>query len=387
MKKFLVSLICLSILGVSFPFSVTNFESSKVKGMAGAYTAIAFDENAPQTNPAGLAFVNPGLIGHFNIDSTYEANDGTAKAYKAYRTCKDDASISKPFLNANFQNQLKVLTPFYSIGGQATYFTQDFAIGGQMMYAANQRFNNTGVEINQNMDCNVDYSTAFKFMPFWSFGSTIQLAQKINMITSGTWQDLDNVSNSFGLESVLTNGAGKVSSIYKINYIGANVGTMIKLGDFSVGYAVDNLWTSTKTWKEAHPVSGSYITDYNNLPNATDTENVGGILNPVQHIGIGYSDKTTLVDIDVTNPGDVSNQTIACGIQQRLISIPVLDWLGESIIRVGYKNGKTNNVAIEEAAVGTRLKVWLFTADITAMAKKVEEIQTSQIAASMQMTF
>ncbi|MEI7942062.1 MAG: conjugal transfer protein TraF [Candidatus Riflemargulisbacteria bacterium] len=363
MKKILI-LGILASFSIVFSFNTPEYASAKVMGLGGAYTAIANDEMAMFYNPAGLAYIDSGMVGHLNVEGTLTYEDGFTSIMDSIEKIG-----SGGFSTANYALYTALDGKSGSIfyGGGISYFTGGIAIGAYTSYKSFMKY--TLTEFNANIDNTSILCMGFasKVMDDVALGISLKAVRLQALKGSVTYAELASVTSNF---DGMNFGSGDFAKSYNL---GANIGTMYKTGNFSLGASIENLFTL-----EANKELASSKIVTNNTAEATK---------PIVRIGAGFNNGYTLLAADMANLTDANNTTYHVGIQQKLVDIPFVEWLGGLTARAGYLTGKKDNIDISLVTYGVQARFLIAYLNINAVNKTIDSNKSQEYNFSGQFTF
>lgn len=362
MKKLLI-LGILASFSLVFSFNTPEYASSKVMGLGGAYTAIANDEMAMFYNPAGLAYIDSGVVGHLNLEGTFTYEDGFSGIMDTIKNFPGGFSVSNNALYAAIDG--KSASMFY--GGGISYFTGGLAFGAYTSMKSFMKYE--GLALNANVDKSTVLCMGYakEVMDDVALGISVKAVRIEALKGSITYTELMAATSNF---DGMNFGSGEFAKSYNL---GANIGTMYKIDNFSLGASIENAFT-LETTKE---LSSSSIV----------TKNTSETPKPIVRVGVGFNNGYTLLAADIANLTDANNTTYHVGAQQKLLDIPFIEWLGGITARAGYLTGKKDNYDISLVTYGVQARLLIAYLNINSVNKSIAGTTSQEYNFSGQITF
>ncbi len=362
MKKVSALILLLSISTV-FSFNNAEYTSAKVMGLGGAYTAIASDEMAMFYNPAGLAYVDSGAVGHLNVEGTFTYEDGFSSIMDTIKQFSGGFSINNPSLYTAIDGKSGSL--FY--GGGVSYFTGGIALGAYTSSKSFMKYTSTAFNANVDNTSILCIGLASKVMDDVALGVSLKAVRVGAIKGSVTYTELASVSSNFDGMNL---GAGSLENRYNL---GANLGAMYKVDNLSLGASIENAFTL-----EANKETASSSIISNNTSEAPK---------PILRLGTGFDNGYTVLAADIANLTDASNTTYHLGIQQKLLDVPFIEWLGGITARAGYLTGKKDNIDVSFVTYGAQLRLLIAYLNINAVSKTIDNNKSTEYNFSGQISF
>lgn len=359
MKKILIISI-LASFSLVFSFNTAQYASAKVMGLGGAYTAIANDEMAMFYNPAGLAYIDSGMIGHLTAEGTFSYEDGFTAIMDSIKNNTGNFTAGSALLT---ELEGKSASMFY--GGGISYFTGGLAFGAYASAKTFMKYENEALNANINNSSLLCVGYAREIMDDVALGITLKATRVEALKGSIAYTEL--VSSNF---DGMNFGSGEFEKSYNL---GTNIGAMYKTGNFSLGTSIEDAFT-LETTKEL--TSSSIVTN-----NTAETPK------PVVRVGVGYNNGFTLLAADMANLTDANNTTYHIGIQQKLFDVPFIEWLGGITARAGYLTGKKDNYDISLVTYGLQARVLIAYLNLNVVSKTIADDQTQELNFSGQISF
>ncbi len=361
MKKLLLFSILISF-SLVYSFNVADYTSAKVMGLGGAYTAIADDEMAMFYNPAGLAYIDSGMIGHLNLEGTFTYEDG----FKGIMDIIDNFGNNYKNLTMLAQLDGKSASMFY--GGGVSYFTGGLAIGAYTSMKSFMKYTSDSFTVNADKTSLLCFGFGAKVMDNVALGISLKATNLEALKGSVTYTELASITSNF---DGMNFGSGDFQKRY---LVGTNVGSMYKAGYFSAGASIENLFTLEAIKDDAS--SSSII-----------SSNTSEIPKPLLRLGLGYNNGYTLIATDVASINDANNTTYHFGIQQKLLDIPFVEWLGGLTARAGYLTGKKENIDIAASTLGFQARFLFAYLNANYVEKTIATNKSQEYNFSGQFTF
>jgi hypothetical protein len=155
--------------------------------------------------------------------------------------------------------------------------------------------------------------------------------------------------------------------------LGANVGAMYRVGAFGFGASVENIFTLDAANEDS---DGSIV-----------SVNSAEAPEPVLRLGVGFATGPTLLAADVANILDADNTTYHLGIQQKLLDIPFLNWLGGVTARAGYLSGKKDGIDITASTIGAQARLLITYLNVNVVEKEIGGNKSQEFNFSGQISF
>jgi hypothetical protein len=368
MKKFVV--LCLMVVSsLGFSFNYADYANAKVMGMGGAYTALANDEMALFYNPAGLAFIDSGAIGHVNFEFNYFGDEGMTEIDDILSDFEDESTGAINWVSPNLATLLSGKAGLFNTSVGASYYKQNFAVGGHTSVFGTMRFDDNGQRIVPHINQMGSLGLSEKLADNIAVGITFKAIQKgESFAASYTWQELvsEDAKSNVADSSQLIVGRG----------LGANVGVMAKSGGFSFGLSIQDAWLSELKWEDK---DGNEVIIGRGRSDA--------LKKPIIRLGIGYAGDHMLIGADLAKPDDADNQTIHLGVQRTLLAIPFLSFLGDITLRGGYLSGKQQGYDVSSTSVGAIFRFLIFKMNINNIVVVNDGRENKGFNLSLQMEF
>jgi hypothetical protein len=362
MKKILI-LGILASFSLVFAFNTPEYASAKALGLGGAYTAIADDEMAMFYNPAGLAYIDSGMVGHLNLEGTFTYEDGFSGIMDSIKNSSEGFSTNNIALYLALDG--KSASMFY--GGGISYFTGGLAFGAYTSMKSFMKYESLALNANIDKSTVLCMGYAKEVMDDVALGISVKAVRIEALKGQISYEDLRNATSNF---DGMNFGSGEFAKTYNL---GANIGTMYKMDNFSLGASIENAFT-LETTKE---LSSSSIV----------TNNTAETPKPILRIGAGFNNGYTLLAADIANLTDANNTTYHVGIQQKLVDIPFVEWLGGLTARAGYLTGKKDNIDISLVTYGVQARFLIAYLNINAVNKTIDSNKSQEYNFSGQFTF
>ncbi|OGI12024.1 MAG: hypothetical protein A2Y40_07815 [Candidatus Margulisbacteria bacterium GWF2_35_9] len=355
MKKILI-LVLLVAVSIVFSFNTAEYTSAKIMGLGGAYTAIANDEMALFYNPAGLAYIDPGMMGHINVEGTAALDNGITQIINILE--------HQNFVAAATTLNGKSGSEFFGAG--ISYFTQGMSLGAFTSMKLFHKYYIDHVHVDINKTSLICVGFASKMNPDFALGVTFKAL------------NLEGINSDLTYTYLNSKGAFTGMTFWQDDYdkrlsLGTNVGAMYKMGDLGFGASVENLFTMEASKVDS---SGSNV-----------SVNNSEAPKPIIRLGLGYVTNQTLLAADIANITDAANMTYHFGVQQKLLDIPFFEWLGGITARAGYLTGKKDGIGISSATIGAQARFLIAYLNINFAEKIIGGNKTQELSVSGQFTF
>lgn len=357
------------ILCPVFAFNEAEFTSAKVIGMGGAYTAIANDENALFYNPAGLSFIDSGMLGHSNLEASMMNDEGARKIDQTIATYSS-GNQTVNWNNTALQSALNGQSMHLYMAGGASYFTSGFSLGAHTARDMFIRYSSAGQTVNGFGKNILSWGLSGRVVENLAIGVTIKAISVEAFNLTSTWSTLAADS---ARPTELDDNKTKTGRMLALN-----VGLMGKLGDFSLGASVENAFATDVSWE-----------DKNGKPVTQNKSTYQNVIIPVPRIGIGFSSaENTLLACDVARLDNPDQTTFHFGIQQKLADIPFVEWLGGVTVRAGYVTGKQEKLDVTSQVIGASFRFLIAKMNMNMITKKIGSgSPLNEFSASGQITF
>ncbi len=354
---------------LGFAFNEAEFASAKVIGLGGAYAAIANDENALFYNPAGLSFIDPGMLGHVNLEASMMNDEGARKIEQTILTYTT-GNNSVGWNNSALQSALNGQSMHLYMAGGASYFTSGFALGAHTARNMFIRYSSSGQTVNGFGKNILSWGLSGRPAENLAIGVTIKAISVEAFNSTSTWSAL---SAEGAKGTALDDNKNKLGRMLALN-----VGAMSKFGDFSVGVSIENAFATEVNWEDK---SGKSITQ--------NKSTYQKAIVSVPRIGLGYSSaENTLLAFDIARFDNADNTTLHFGIQQKLADIPFIEWLGGVTVRAGYVMGKQDKLDVNSQVIGASFRILIAKINVNMITKTIGiGSPLSEFSASGQLTF